>query len=551
MENLRCADFKLQCCPLVWRHVHLRLSHEQHWATRLDVPILSVTRRRRRPLSSRDDRVLVDQIALDSSTRLLPSTSRDLRRLRFSLQHGDKHSHFQAPDEAAYEKWRVAIVGAIDSAEKAEQKWQAGSNGLEKDDALKRFDRDHFNAYARDATNRKLIRLHQPAAVVAAAEQLPDMQSDLIEVDSAFDDDLGQHCDAIGDVTARKAMEFSQLFDAVEYECKVISSCVAVTTRTSSAASARFGYLSEVFKHKFEINMGVSSDANQRVVCRTMGSLQFGHLVGAIEHQYCGLMPSRADANNASATFSEEVEGFCSLAGAFKPWSCASVAPANEFDHQDCVANVSSAVELDHLSNASHHVGNLDKIVFGHLVDAMDQSRSYPGSQATATCMPNSQRPIICGGFARDAPNDNGEPRTVINIEKHDDAELDNASTVTVTTSDDEDEWLAPLTPKLGKLGRSGMLELPLKQWRKSRQPTARETLRRRLMETDTRKHGMLPYHSPASPLKQPEEELEGMFDRRWLGSSCGSVPRRTPTIPRNQHNKAFRSRIEHNRSTC
>ncbi|KAG6959021.1 hypothetical protein JG688_00010274 [Phytophthora aleatoria] len=103
MESLHCDDFKLQICPLVWRHVQIRLSLEQHWTKRHDVLVLSVTRSRRRPLSS--DRVLIEQISLDSSTRLVSPTSRDLRRLRFTLQYGGIRHHFQAPDESAYEKW--------------------------------------------------------------------------------------------------------------------------------------------------------------------------------------------------------------------------------------------------------------------------------------------------------------------------------------------------------------------------------------------------------------------------------------------------------------
>ncbi|KAF1776872.1 PH domain-like [Phytophthora cactorum] len=156
MESLHCDDFKLQICPLVWRHVQIRLSIEQHWTKRHDVLVLSVTRSRRRPLSS--DRVLIEQISLDSSTRLVSPTSRDLRRLRFTLQYGGIRHHFQAPDESAYEKWCLVIADAISGAQEMEQKLQTTNNSNDKRSPV---DHIHADVYDRDATNYKLIQLHR------------------------------------------------------------------------------------------------------------------------------------------------------------------------------------------------------------------------------------------------------------------------------------------------------------------------------------------------------------------------------------------------------
>ncbi|KAG1691270.1 hypothetical protein DVH05_027133 [Phytophthora capsici] len=127
MDILDCAHLKLKLCSLIWRHVQLQLSYEYHWTKHNEVAVLSITRNRRRSLFSKVDCILLDQILLDSSTYLLPPSSRDLHRLRFCLQNGEKTFKFQAPDEVTYEMWRVAIVDAISMTAEIEQRFQTAS----------------------------------------------------------------------------------------------------------------------------------------------------------------------------------------------------------------------------------------------------------------------------------------------------------------------------------------------------------------------------------------------------------------------------------------
>ncbi|ETK75070.1 hypothetical protein F441_18631 [Phytophthora nicotianae CJ01A1] len=203
MENLQGDDFKLQKCPLVWRHVQLRLSLEQHWTKHHGVVVLSVTRSRRRPLSS--DRVLIEQIPLDSSTRLVSPTSRDLRHLRFTLQHGGIRHRFQAPDEVAYEKWCVAIADAIGSAQEMEQELQATNN------KRRQVDRVHADVYDRDATNHKLIQLHRPGAMGDKTQQGDSVAIDLSRPIDAHYDDSEPDEKVLVHRLPRKHNRFSQL----------------------------------------------------------------------------------------------------------------------------------------------------------------------------------------------------------------------------------------------------------------------------------------------------------------------------------------------------
>ncbi|KAG3118569.1 hypothetical protein PI124_g17894 [Phytophthora idaei] len=190
MESLHCDDFKLQICPLVWRHVQIRLSLEQHWTKRHDVLVLSVTRSRRRPLSS--DRVLIEQISLDSSTRLVSPTSRDLRRLRFTLQYGGIRHHFQAPDESAYEKWCLVIADAISGAQEMEQKLQTTNNSNDKRSPV---DHIHADVYDRDATNYKLIQLHRPNTIQYESNGI--VEDSVQRLSRATSIDTTQHGDSV------------------------------------------------------------------------------------------------------------------------------------------------------------------------------------------------------------------------------------------------------------------------------------------------------------------------------------------------------------------
>lgn len=155
--------------------MQLRLSLEQHWTQHHDVVVLSVTRSRRRPLSS--DRVLMEQIPLESSTRLVHPTSRDLRRLRFTLQYEGIRHRFQASDEAAYEKWCVAIADAIGGAQEMEQTLQTTNEKRNQVDHL------HAEVYDRNTTNYKLIQLHRPDAKSRTVVSEEDQHEDCSPID--------------------------------------------------------------------------------------------------------------------------------------------------------------------------------------------------------------------------------------------------------------------------------------------------------------------------------------------------------------------------------
>lgn len=160
MELPHSTNFKMQSFSLVWRRVKLRLSVQQDWTRRYDVHILSVHRTQRRFPLSEKHLVHIEQIALDSSTRLLSPTSCDLRRLRFKLQCGDTRHSFQAPHAVAYEKWRVFIAAAIGHAEEMEQTMQMSK--LYSMDAVWTDKMQYASVYTRDALNYKLIRLQRP-----------------------------------------------------------------------------------------------------------------------------------------------------------------------------------------------------------------------------------------------------------------------------------------------------------------------------------------------------------------------------------------------------
>ncbi|CEG39620.1 Pleckstrin homology-like domain [Plasmopara halstedii] len=147
----------MRSLSFIWRRIQLRLSVDHHWTRRHDGHILSVCRTQRRFFQSRDNVSRIEQIPVDSSTRLLSPTSRDLRRLRFSLLCSNTRYCFQAPHDVAYEKWRLTIAAAIGEAEEMEQKLQMSKTYSV--DAHKDY---HVGIYTRDASNYKLIRLHPP-----------------------------------------------------------------------------------------------------------------------------------------------------------------------------------------------------------------------------------------------------------------------------------------------------------------------------------------------------------------------------------------------------
>ncbi|KAK1947667.1 hypothetical protein P3T76_001677 [Phytophthora citrophthora] len=129
---------------------------------------------------------------------------------------------------------------------------------------------------------------------------------------------------------------------------------------------------------------------------------------------------------------------------------------------------------------------------FGHLVDAVDHQHKFPDNSKTT--------------------GSNVSSHTATSSEDCD-CEPSSASTATHTSSDSGDEILDLFTPMKTMKTEAYLHTMFSTSAVRLRNPTARETLRRRLMETDAKKHGMFPSH----PIfKQPEEELDGLFDTRY-----------------------------------
>lgn len=119
------------------------------------------------------------EILLQYPAQLEPTTTRDIKRHRFTVRHGKKRRSFQAPDAATYHTWLSALKQALEPKSEpslvygsAEMQDRTNSSTYEatcqnSKDSRPRCSIVERPCFKRYSNNWKLIRLHRPATTLA------------------------------------------------------------------------------------------------------------------------------------------------------------------------------------------------------------------------------------------------------------------------------------------------------------------------------------------------------------------------------------------------